>query len=349
MNAPRCGCLWVFVSLMACASSPSGLDAAPDGPLDATAPDVADVARDLPPVDVTDAPTIPARPGEPDGCNGLRINCDRTYDRVAIAATHNAYSYAAGGPVRYLFPNQDAPIPAQLRAGIRGLGLRPCPYYGTDPKEADRVYVTHNTDLRGRLGTEPLDGILRDVKAFLDANPREVVSLYLESAVTPARVAAVFTAAGLDPTLYAHPASAPWPTLREMIAQGRRLVVFNDSRDASRPAWMHHLWDHIVDTDYNVTDAARFSCRFYRGSGGNAIYYLNQFIYNDLGMGVLVPDAARARVANDPDLIVRRAQQCLAETGRAAAVVYVDWFGQGDVVGAVDSLNRAWAGVDAGR
>ena len=127
------------------------------------------------------------------------------------------------------------------------------------------------------------------------------------------------------------------------------MVVFNDSREATRPAWMHHLWDHIVDTDYNVTDAARFSCRFYRGNGGNAIYYLNQFIYNDLGMGVLVPDAARSRVANDPDLIVRRAQQCLAETGRAAAVVYVDWFGQGDVVGAVDTLNRQWAGADAGR
>ena len=171
----------------------------------------------------------------------------------------------------------------------------------------------------------------------------EAVSLYLESAVTPARVAAVFTAAGLDPYLYALPAGAPWPTLREMIAQGRRVVVFNDSRDASRPGWMHHLWD------YNVTDAARFSCRFYRGNGGNAIYYLNQFIYNDLGMGVLVPDAARSRVANDPARIVQRAQQCLAETGRAAAVVYVDWFGQGDVVGAVDALNRQWAGADAGR
>lgn len=349
MNAPRCGWVWVLGMLSACASAPSGVDAAADAAHDVTASDLVDVASDLPTADLADVPMIPARPGEPEGCNGLRLNCDRTYDRVAIAATHNAYSYAAGGPVRYLFPNQDAPIAVQLRTGIRGLGLRPCPYYGTDPDEVDRVYVTHNTDLRGRLGTEPLDGILRDVKDFLDANPREVVSLYLESAVSPARVAAVFTAVGLDPFLYAHPTNAPWPTLREMITQGRRVVVFNDSREATRPAWMHHLWDHIVDTDYNVTDAARFSCRFYRGNGGNAIYYLNQFIYNDLGMGVLVPDAARARVANDPARIVQRAQQCLAETGRAAAVVYVDWFGQGDVVGAVDTLNRQWAGADAGR
>lgn len=346
------GTLSVLATL-SCASPPAAPDASPhDGATDASD---ATVPADLEPADrpapdgsAMDAPELPARLGEPGGCNGLRLNCDRSYDRVAIAATHNAYSYAAGGPVRYLFPNQDAPIPAQLRAGVRGLGLRPCPYYGTDPQEAQRVYVTHNTDLRGRLGTEPLDGILLQVKAFLDANPREVVTLYLESAVSPSRVAGVFSQVGLEPYLFALPVGGAWPTLREMAERGRRLVVFNDSRDASRPAWMHHLWDHIVDTDYNVTDASRFSCRFYRGRGDNAIYYLNQFIYRDLGMGVRVPDPERSRVANDRDAVVQRALRCLGETGRAASVVYVDWFGQGDVVGAVDELNRRWAGTDGG-
>lgn len=276
------------------------------------------------------------------------MNCSRTYDRVAIAATHNAYSYAAGGPVRYVYPNQDLPIAAQLRAGIRGLGLRPCPYFGRDPAEADRVYVTHNAALRGLLGTEPLDGILRTIKDFLDANPREVVTLYLESAVSPARVAAVFEQVGLTRQLYAVPRAGAWPTLQAMIDAGTRLVVFNDSRDASRPAWMHHLWEHIVDTDYNVTDASRFSCAFYRGVGGNAIYYLNQFIYRDLGMGVVVPDAALARQANAREAVITRARRCLAETGRAASVIYVDWFAQGDVVGAVDALNAYYAGLDGG-
>ena len=79
----------MFVSMLsACGSSPAGVDAAPDASLDAAVSDV--VARDVPTADLTDAPS---RPGEPEGCNGLRINCDRTYDRVAIAATHNAYSY----------------------------------------------------------------------------------------------------------------------------------------------------------------------------------------------------------------------------------------------------------------
>lgn len=331
-----------------CEGAAPAVDASADLPsLDVSAPsDIADAStRDAA---ADDVPRATPHPGEPGGCNGLVVNCGRTYDRVAIAATHNAYSYAAGGPVRYIFPNQDLPIAEQLRAGIRGLGLRPCPYYGSEPEEMGRVYVTHNTDLRGRLGTERLDGILREIKSFLDANPREVVTLYLESAVTPAQVAAVFDEVGLTPRLFTLARAGEWPTLQAMIDAGHRLVVFNDSRDAARPAWMLHLWEHIVDTDYNVTAASGFSCAFYRGRGENSIYYLNQFIYRDVGMGVVVPDAELARQANDRDAVVARAQRCLAETGRAASVVYVDWFGQGDVVGAVDALNRMYAGADGG-
>ncbi len=294
-----------------------------------------------------DVPRVPPHPGEDGGCNGLRANCTRSYDRVAIAATHNAFAYAAGGPVRYVAPNQDLPVPDQLAAGIRGLGLRPCPYFGADPDLRGHVFVTHNSGLRGVLGTEALDGILRQIKAFLDAHPREVVTLYLESSVPDADVAAVFDQVGLGAMLFAPDATGTWPTLQAMIDAGRRLVVFNDSSAGGRPPWMLYLWDHLVDTDYNVIDAAQFSCAFYRGHSSNAIYYLNEFIYRDLGNGVVVPSEVNARVANARAFILDRARRCRAETGRAASVVYVDWFGQGDVVGAVDELNREASG-DAG-
>ena len=298
-------------------------------------------------VDVPDVMHVTPRAGEDGGCNGLRVSCDRTYDRVAIAATHNAFSYAAGGPVRYVAPNQDLPIPDQLAAGVRGLGLRPCPYFGSDPGERGRVYVTHDSALRGILGTEALDGILLQIKAFLDANPREVVTLYLESSVTDAEIAAVFDAVGLTPRLYAPTTAGTWSTLQAMIEAGTRLVVFNDSAGAGRPPWMLYLWDHIVDTDYNVTDASQFSCAFYRGHAANPIYYLNEFVYQDLGSGVVVPSETNARIANARVFITDRARRGRTETGRSASVVYVDWFAQGDVVGAVDELNRDGA-PDAG-
>jgi len=265
-------------------------------------------------------------------CNGSVASCGRTYDTVAIAATHNAFAYANGGPVEYIFPNQDRPIPEQLRAGIRGLGLRPCPYFGSDPSQAARVYVTHNSDLRGLLGTEPLDGILADIKAFLDANPREVVTLYLESTVTPAELAFTFEGSGLGPYLFALDPARGWPTLDDMIAGGTRLVVFNDSQDASRPPWMLYLYDHIVDTNYNVLLPSAFPCAYYRGAPSNRIYFLNHFL--DL------PLPSTANIVNAADFILSRVHRCQWETGRRASVVYVDLFREGDVMGAVRALDE---------
>jgi hypothetical protein len=272
-------------------------------------------------------------------CNGLRESCDRRYDEVTVAATHDAFSYASGGPVMYGVPNQDRPIPDQLAYGIRALGIRPCPYFGSDPAEAARVYVTHNSDLKGALGTEPLEDVLGQVRAFLEANPNEIVTLLAESTVTPAEVAETFQLAGLVPYLYTHDKTVGWPTLRHMIASGTRLVVFNDSQDASRPTWQHYMWNFIVDTDYNITDKSQFSCKFYRGQPANDLYFINQFIYKDLGSGVLIPDKTNAGVANDETFAFERSVGCWREMNRIPNFVYVDWFGQGNVRGAVRCLN----------
>lgn len=279
-------------------------------------------------------------PPTPTACNGSEALCSRRYDQVTYAATHNAYSYAEGGPISYLFPNQDRPIPDQLAYGIRALGIRPCPYQGGDEAEEGRVYTTHNCALKGFMGQEPLVDVLSQIRVFLEQNPGEVVTLLAESAVSPAEVAQVFEQAGLLPYLYEHDSQRGWPTLGEMVSSNRRLVVFNDSQDPGRPPWQLFMWDHIVDTDYNVTDKAQFSCEFYRGKPSNALYFLNQFIYQDLKDGLLVPNKELAQIANDKDFVEARARQCAKETSRTVNFVYVDWYAQGGLMAAVDALNQ---------
>jgi hypothetical protein len=273
-------------------------------------------------------------------CSGSESNCQRRYDEVAFAATHNAFSYAEGGPVSYLFPNQDLPIAEQLARGIRGLGIRPCPYYGDDPAEAGRVYVTHNFSLRGLLGMEPLLPILVSVRTFLEKNPGEVVTLFAESAVTPKELEDTFIEAGLLPYLYTHDKTKGFPTLAQMKESGQRLVVFSDSQDKERPPWQLFMWDFLVDTDYNITDIAQFSCDFYRGEAKNPLYFLNNFIYRPLSGEVVVPDRDRSQMANDPQFMLPRAEECWKKTGRRPNFLYVDWFGQGDVVGVTRALNE---------
>ena len=279
-------------------------------------------------------------------CNGSARNCGRRFDQVTFAATHNAYSYAAGGDVRYLFPSQDRPIPDQLAAGIRGLGIRPGPYFGDDPKEQARVYTTHNWDLMGALGQEPLVDVLRQVKTFLDENPSETVSLFAESAASPAAVAATFAEAGLADRVYTHDAARGFPTLGELAQQDRRVLLFYvqsvkvPGDGGAPPAWFLPMWDFIVDTDYDVTDASQFTCDFYRGSTKSPLYFINQFIYKAAGSQVKYPDKDLAQIANDPAAIVARAEACRKQTGRLPSYVYVDWYGQGDPVGAAKALNE---------
>lgn len=65
----------------------------------------------------------------------------------------------------------------------------------------------------------------------MSAHPTEVVTLFIQDAVTPADTAKVFDRAGLTRYAY-HPdgIAAPWPTLRAMVESGRRLVVLMENQ-----------------------------------------------------------------------------------------------------------------------
>ena len=161
----------------------------------------------------------------------------------------------------------------------------------------------------------------------------------LKPLVSANMIESTLLASGLGQYLYTHDASVGWPTLNQMIDANTRLVVFNDSQAPSRPRWQHYLWDLIVDTDYNITDKSQFSCAFYRGKPTNPLYFINQFIYRDMGNNVTVPDEGLARQANEPSFVTQRAEGCWQQMGRIPNYIYVDWYGQGDVMKAVQALN----------
>ena len=53
----------------------------------------------------------------------------------------------------------------------------------------------------------------------------------------------------------------------------------------------------------------------------------------------MVPDKALSVQANDRGLVLQRARGCWQQLGKVPNFIYVDWYGQGDVVGAVNALN----------
>jgi hypothetical protein len=257
-------------------------------------------------------------------CNGHAALCDRAYDAVAHATTHNAMSNAAEG---WLGPNQAFGITRQLEDGVRGLMLDTW-YFAGD------VVLCHGGDVFpcDLTGMKRLVDGLAEIEAFLARHPDEVVSIIFESYVAEADVAADFAASGLLARAHVQAPGAPWPTLRTLVESGKRLVVFTDVGSSVLP-WHHYVWAHAFETHFSAATPADLSCARNRGAAGNPLFILNHFLTQFVGSPALAE-----QVNHDP-FFIARALQCQAERGRLPNFVTVDFYDIGDVFAVVDRLN----------
>ncbi len=261
------------------------------------------------------------------GCNGYVELCDRRYDQVAYATTHNSMSNADEG---FQAPNQHHPIARQLEDGVRGLLPDIYEYEGD-------VYLCH-ADC-AILGHRPLVEGLTAIRLFLQQHPNEVVSIIFEAYVSAEKTAEVFERAGLMPFLHTQPLGEPWPTLREMIDSGRRLVVFSD-RDRGLIPWYHFVWDYAFETNFSYATPADLSCTPNRGNTANSLFILNHFLTQTVGMPRF------AEMINHNPLFIDRARQCMEVDHRLPNFVTVDFYDIGDVFAVVRGLNGVGASAE---
>jgi hypothetical protein len=255
-------------------------------------------------------------------CNGHEELCMRRFDEVASPMTHNAMSNAEAG---WSIPNQNFGITRQLDDGIRGLML--------DTYEEDGELLLCHV-LCG-LGQQPLIDGLGEIKAFLDANPGEVLSIIFENYITDAQTAGAFDASGLIDFVYAHEVGAMWPTLGELIDADTRLVVFQEKLpQAAEFPWLMNIWDHAGETDFSFASPEDFDCDPNRGDPANPLFLLNHFLTTAVG-----GDAELAEMVNYNPLFIDRARQCEQERNALPNFVAVDFYDISDLFEVVDALN----------
>lgn len=124
--------------------------------------------------------------------------------------------------------NQNIDIQAQLDMGIRFLQAQT--HHAI--LETNVLELCHTSCWLEDAGT--LEAFLVTVKTWLDDNPNEVVTLLLTNgdSVAITEFGDTFTSSGIDSYAFV-PSSSPdtlaisnWPTLGDLIASGKRLVVF---------------------------------------------------------------------------------------------------------------------------
>lgn len=114
---------------------------------------------------------------------------------------------------------------------------------GLEPRGDVRPYLCH---AMCELGSILWLDSLRQVRDWMDAYPREVVTLFVQDEVSPRETAAVVEEAGLLPMVHQPAADGAWPTLGEMVGSGRRLVVLMENRSGGDTwPWLIDDWRHV--------------------------------------------------------------------------------------------------------
>ncbi|KAL1924080.1 uncharacterized protein VTP21DRAFT_7115 [Calcarisporiella thermophila] len=272
-------------------------------------------------------------------CNGSPDLCSKPYNQLAYATTHN--SFASGFNTA---ANQQFDIPTQLKDGIRGLMLDA--HKPPAGKEANVIQLCHTScDL---LDAGSAGNTLKNIKTFLQANPQEVVTIFWENfdKFPASTFAQVYQSAGVMDMVYSHTPGAPWPTLGDLVKQGKRIVNFiGDSTDDSQP-WLIPEFEYVFETPFQVPSNDAFTCTVDRPAGtspNGKMYLINHFIYSALTIGgqqVELPQQGQQNVTNG-QVLVDHVNSCSQTFGRNANFIAVDWYtaNDGQVLKLVSQLN----------
>ncbi len=303
-------------------------------------------------------------------CNGHVELCDRPFDEVAFAASHNSMS-AADQPGWFL-AEQPKSLVDSLDDGIRVFLVDT--WYGqatasggavtaprslaraqsdfTDGRASEltpamqrsidrlrkektlgpeKVYMCHTLC---ELGATELEPQLVGLKAWLDQHPRDVVTVFVQDATTPADTAAVFERAGLADMAYVHAPGTPWPTLQEMIDTDKRvLVLMENEGGGTQFPYLHQGFDLVQDTGYTYATVDDFDCAPNRGSSDADLFMVNHWLSSFTAL------VSNAQKANAEEVLAARAAKCEQERGHIPNFVAVNWYDQGDLLRVVDELN----------
>ena len=228
-------------------------------------------------------------------------------------------------------------------------------------QSSDQWHLCHTScDL---LDAGLLSTWLSEIKAWMDNNPNDVVSILLVNSdnATPAELAGEFTTSGITKYSYTPPSisSAPtsWPTLQTLISDGTRLMTFVASLDGSEidstNSYLMNEFTFIFENPFTNTSPSNFTCLPDRPSSvkgdissalsANMMSLMNHFLDSAELFGVDVPNVGAIGTTNSPGnapgALGLAASQCQAAYGKVPNFLLVDFFDQGPAISTVDNLN----------
>ncbi|XP_074572910.1 PI-PLC X domain-containing protein At5g67130-like [Curcuma longa] len=176
------------------------------------------------------------------------------FNSYSWLTTHNSFARLGqksltGTPILTAENQQDS-ITDQLNNGVRGLMLDMYDY------END-IWLCHSFggNCYNFTAFQPAINVLKEIQMFLQVNPSEVITIFIEDYVTsPKGLTRVFNASGL--MKYWFPVSrmpkngGNWPLLSDMITRNQRLLVFTSKSSKEASEEIAYEWRYVVENQY---------------------------------------------------------------------------------------------------
>ncbi|XP_049357885.1 PI-PLC X domain-containing protein At5g67130-like isoform X2 [Solanum verrucosum] len=187
------------------------------------------------------------------------------FNKYSWLTTHNSFaisgSKSATGSDILAPTNQEDSITNQLKNGVRGLMLDMYEF-------SNDIWLCHSFGGKCYNVTsfQPASNSLKEIQGFLEKNPSEVVTIFIEDYVsTPKALSKVFNDSGLNK--YWFPISRmpkkgeDWPTVDDMVKQNQRLVVFTSKSSKEASDGIAYEWRYVVENQYGNGGMKAGSCR----------------------------------------------------------------------------------------
>jgi hypothetical protein len=263
-------------------------------------------------------------------CNQFRELCPRSVSDTVWATTHNSHA-SFDRNHNLVSGSQRTNITAQMEGGVRVINLDVHEYNNqTMLCHGGYDYPLHPCFISGSW---PLEDAFIEVVSFLENNSFAVLVITLETYVTAQDVANESDATNLTPYFHAQELGAPWPSLASLIESGERVILFSQDRPEVDIPWYHYDGDYMAKTHWGYNDSAYFNCELTRGNLSSSLRWLDHYVTDPIS------SESASNATNQVPVIIERADNCTEQWGQIPNFIAVDFWEQGDIVLAVETLN----------